>query len=41
MTEHTDENRQEFERLVGTLPEVMECYSVSGDRDYILHVVAP
>ena len=41
MIEHTDENRHDFERFVGTLPEVTECYSVSGERDYVLHVVAP
>ena len=39
MTEHTDTNRQSFERHVSTLPEVTECFSVSGDRDYELHVV--
>ena len=39
MTEHTDENRQNFERHVCLLPEVTECFSVSGDRDYVLHVV--
>ena len=39
MTEHTDENRQDFERHVCLLPEVTECFSVSGDRDYVLHVV--
>lgn len=39
MTEHTDENRQSFERHVSTLSEVTECFSVSGDRDYVLHVV--
>jgi DNA-binding Lrp family transcriptional regulator len=39
MTEHTDENRQSFERHVSMLPEVTECFSVSGDRDYVLHVV--
>jgi Lrp/AsnC family transcriptional regulator len=39
MTEHTDKNRQSFERHVSLLPEVTECYSVSGDRDYVLHVV--
>lgn len=39
MTEHTDENRHEFERHVQTLPEVTECYSVSGERDYVLHVI--
>ena len=41
MTEHTDKNRHDFERFVNTLPEVTECYSVSGERDYVLHVVAP
>lgn len=39
MTEHTDENRHDFERHVGILPEVTECFSVSGERDYVLHVV--
>ena len=39
MTEHTDENRQGFERHVSLLPEVTECFSVSGDRYYVLHVV--
>ena len=39
MTEHTDENRHDFERHVQTLPEVMECYSVSGERDYVLQVI--
>ncbi len=41
MTEHTDENRHEFERFVESLPEVTECFSVSGERDYVLHVLAP
>lgn len=40
MTTHTEENRQSFERHVSMLPEVMECFSVSGDRDYLLQVVA-
>ena len=39
MTEHTDENRRDFERHVALLPEVTECYSVSGERDYVLDVV--
>ena len=39
MTEHTDENRHDFERHVQSLPEVTECYSVSGERDYILQVI--
>jgi len=40
MTEHTDENRQSFEHHVSQLPEVTECFSVSGDRDYLLQVLA-
>ncbi len=39
MKEHTDENRHSFESHVSLLPEVTECFSVSGDRDYVLHVV--
>ena len=39
MTEHTDENRHSFERHVQQLPEVLECFSVSGERDYVLDVV--
>jgi len=40
MKEHSDENRQNFERHVSLLPEVMECFSVSGERDYLLQVIA-
>ncbi len=40
MTEHTDENRRDFENHVRSLPNVLECFSVSGERDYILQVVA-
>ncbi len=41
MTEHTDKNRQSFENHVLLLREVTECFSVSGDRDYVMHVVLP
>ena len=30
-----------FEAAVSAMPEVMECYSVSGDADYFLRIVAP
>ena len=40
MTEHSDTNRLSFEQHVGRLPEVLECFSVSGERDYMLQVVA-
>jgi DNA-binding Lrp family transcriptional regulator len=30
-----------FENAVKAMPEVMECFSVSGDADYLLRIVAP
>ena len=41
MTEHTDENRRSFEEHVAGLPAVTECFTVAGERDYVLHVVVP
>ena len=41
MTEHTDENRRSFEDHVTGLPAVTECFTVAGERDYVLHVVVP
>jgi Lrp/AsnC family transcriptional regulator len=40
MVKHSDRTRQEFEAHVQMLPEVMECYSVSGDRDYVLLILS-
>src|SRR5210317_1008668 len=40
MVAHSDEVRQSFEHHVEGLPEVMECFSVSGDRDYILQIIS-
>ena len=40
MVKHSDRTRAEFESHVQTLPEVMECYSVSGDRDYALLIIS-
>jgi Lrp/AsnC family transcriptional regulator len=40
MVKHTDRTRKEFEAHVQSLPEVMECYSVSGDRDYVLLIIS-
>lgn len=39
VTEHTDENRVALESHIGGLAEVTECYSVAGERDYLLQVV--
>ena len=40
MNKHSELTRQDFEAHVQTLTEVTECFSVSGDRDYLLHIVA-
>lgn len=40
MVKHTVRTRREFEKHVQVLPEVMECYSVSGDRDYLLLIIS-
>jgi len=40
MNKHSVRTRQDFEHHVQTLPQVTECFSVSGDRDYLLHIVA-
>lgn len=40
MTEHNDATKSAFESHIQKLPDVMQCYSVSGDRDYILLVAA-
>lgn len=36
---HSDESRRSFEDMVEARREVRECYSVSGDHDYLLIVV--
>jgi Lrp/AsnC family leucine-responsive transcriptional regulator len=32
---------REFEKVIIEFPEVLECYKVTGDYDYMLKVVAP
>ncbi len=41
LSAQTEEHLQAFERAVGEIPEVMECYVMSGASDYLLRVVAP
>ncbi|MCG8672418.1 MAG: Lrp/AsnC family transcriptional regulator [Pseudomonadales bacterium] len=42
MDRHTPERFEEFEQRVSELPEVQECYLVTGqDADYMLKVVIP
>jgi Lrp/AsnC family transcriptional regulator len=40
MRSHAREHRKSFEAFVGSRKEIMECYSMSGDWDYLLRIVA-
>ena len=37
---HSVETRTSFEDFVRDRPEILECYSMSGDWDYLLRIVA-
>ena len=39
-SEHSRERLQAFEDAVQNVPEVLQCYSLSGDYDYVLEVLA-
>lgn len=36
---HQDDGLSKFEQSVQDIPEIVECYTVSGDRDFLLRVV--
>lgn len=36
---HDASSLEAFENAILTIPEVVECYSTSGDKDYVLRVV--
>jgi Lrp/AsnC family leucine-responsive transcriptional regulator len=39
LTRHGGDEGIAFEKEIGTIAEVLECYSVAGESDYILHIV--
>lgn len=41
LTRHSGDEGQAFEREITGFAEVLECYSVAGESDYILQIVAP
>ena len=42
MDRHTPERFDNFERIVGTYPEVLECYLITGqEADYQLKIIVP
>lgn len=36
---HDEESLNAFESAVHGIPEIVECYSTSGDKDYVLRIV--
>jgi len=41
LNDHSNVNFKAFEKLVDDFPEIVECYTVSGNFDYFLRVVCP
>jgi Lrp/AsnC family transcriptional regulator, leucine-responsive regulatory protein len=39
--DHTNDNFQIFNKAVADFPEIVECYTVSGNFDYFLRAVCP
>ncbi|MCC5980151.1 MAG: Lrp/AsnC family transcriptional regulator [Oceanicaulis sp.] len=37
----TDADREKFIRAIASIPEVVECYSILGERDALIKVLAP
>ncbi|NOZ43468.1 MAG: Lrp/AsnC family transcriptional regulator [Alphaproteobacteria bacterium] len=41
LVRHGEDTRIEFEDFIASRPEIMECYAVVGDYDYMLVVMVP
>lgn len=41
LVRHTDGAVEDFERLVASSPEIMECASITGEADYVVKIVVP
>ena len=39
LSQHGRENLEEFEHAISKFPEVLECYTVTGDTDFLLKIV--
>lgn len=39
--DHRSENFRSFEKAIEKFPEIVECYTVSGNFDYFLRIVCP
>ncbi len=40
LEQHTDERVEQFERSILERPEVLACFAMTGEMDFLLHVVA-
>lgn len=40
IAKHRRDRLQAFENAVQAIPEILQCYSLSGEHDYVLHVIA-
>lgn len=38
---HNPMSSEKFERAVEALPQILDCYSIAGQADYIMRIVAP
>lgn len=41
LQQHSGAERVAFESTVAAMDEVLECFTVAGESDYVLHIVAP
>ncbi|MEN9712446.1 MAG: hypothetical protein RLY90_707 [Pseudomonadota bacterium] len=41
LTRHGGNEGSTFEKNMADFPEVLECYAITGDADYLLQIVAP
>ncbi len=41
MATRTDDEVDKFIRAVNAIPEITECYSLFGERDFMLKILAP
>ena len=41
LSTHNRDNAQRFARLISSLPEVLEAFSLTGEMDYVIKVVVP
>ncbi|RZL38250.1 MAG: Lrp/AsnC family transcriptional regulator [Rubrivivax sp.] len=40
LVRHSEGSVEQFERLVGTRREIIECHAITGEADYVIKVVA-